>query len=92
MKITVEYSAQLKRIAGTGSQVVEVDSDGSIRTVIEKVAGEHGDDFRGFTLNGTGDLQPTILLCVNDEQVSWASPPPLNDGDVVSLLSPIAGG
>jgi molybdopterin converting factor small subunit len=43
-------------------------------------------------LDGNGSLQPTILFFVGDDQVAPDDDLNLKEGDVVTLMAPIAGG
>ena len=47
---------------------------------------------RGLLLGEGGAPQPALLLFVGDEQVAAGDRRPLKDGDVVTILSPMAGG
>ena len=44
------------------------------------------------SLNSTALRRTALLLAVNDEQVFWETPLELRDGDVVRIMTPIAGG
>ena len=92
MQITVEYSAQLKRAAGTGREIVELDSSASLDDLIRCVADRHGESFRQMLVDGAGGLHPSILAFVNDEQCRDAAARELQSGDTVAFLPPISGG
>ena len=92
MKITVEYAAQVKRAAGTGSETVELDDDCSVQDLVGHVAQLHGESLRRLILDADGRLHPSILLFVGDDQVRADSPVRLRESDVVTFLSPISGG
>ena len=92
MKVTIEYAAQVKRIAGVGSETVEIDSQSTVQAAIRQAAEIHGSEFRNIVLDSEGQLHPSILLFVGDEQVRWDQEFELQDGNVVTLLSPISGG
>jgi molybdopterin converting factor small subunit len=89
MRITVRYLAQLKQAAGIATEVVTSDErtpHGLLLSLIER----HGDALRRLLLDADGEPTATILVFVNDRQVEPGME--LHDGDVVTLLSPIAGG
>lgn len=92
MKLTVEYSAQLKQIVGCASEIVEAAHPCTVQNLVRQLAEKHGDSFRSFVLNENKILQPTLLLALNDEQVDWLVETPLNENDRIGLYSPIAGG
>jgi molybdopterin converting factor small subunit len=91
VKVVVRYMAQARQAAGAASEQVEVDRAGSIRDLLILLADRHGDRFRDLLLNAAGGVRPPLLLFVGDEQVG-ADWPALRDGDVVTVLTPMAGG
>ena len=92
MNITVEYSAQIKRAAGTARETVEVAEDATIRDVLIAVCEGREEAFRRLVLTAESDPQPTLLIFAGDEQVRGVAAQPLADGTIVTLLSPISGG
>jgi molybdopterin converting factor small subunit len=92
MKITIHYMAQLRQAAGTGSEQIEIDRACSVRELACRLADRHGDHLRRLLLDAGGQLQPTNLFFVGDMQVQPSDAVALKDGDVVTVLSPIAGG
>jgi molybdopterin converting factor small subunit len=51
----------------------------------------HGDAFRRIVLTEQDKIQPALLLFVGDEQLGGDTPH-LKDGDVITILAPMAGG
>ncbi len=92
MTVTLTYGAQIKQAAGTDSQTVDVDSNCSLQDLLRTVASERTEEFQQMLFGKQGDLHPSILLFVGDEQVRWNSVVELKENDVVSILSPISGG
>jgi molybdopterin converting factor small subunit len=92
MKIRACYMAQLRQAAGRAVEEVEVDAGCSVRDFVVHLAQARGQPLRNLLLGAGGEVQPTILIFVGDEQVPPGQVVPLRDGDVVTLLSPIAGG
>ena len=90
MKITVCYMAQLKQAAGFGSEQLELERACSVEDVARRLADRHGDGLRKLLLNAQGVLQPTNLFFIGDSQVRPGDQ--VNHGDVLTFLSPIAGG
>jgi molybdopterin converting factor small subunit len=91
MTITVRYKTQVKRAAGIAGEVVDVDG-GSLQQLLQHLAARHGDAFRQLLVRDDGALQESILVFVGERQVVASSAIPLRDGDVVTLLAPMAGG
>jgi molybdopterin converting factor small subunit len=92
MQVTIEFTAQLKRAAGTAAETVDVETGCSVQELVAEVAGRHGNPLSGLLFATDGTLHPSILLFVSDEQVRWETPRTLCDNNVVTLLSPISGG
>jgi len=92
IRISVRYMAQLKQGAGVTCEEIALSAPCSMRDLLLALADRHGTSLRSLLLTADGSLQPTILVFVNDEQVSANDGPALKDGDIVTLLSPIAGG
>ena len=91
MKVAVHYQAQLRTAAGRASTSVELPAGATLTDLIGKLVQEHDDGFRRILLDDAGRLRSSILLFVGDEQCRGQARP-LRDGDVVTLLAPMAGG
>lgn len=92
MKVNVEYTAQLKRIIGDGGEIFEVDEGTTLSRIISIMAEKYGDKLQDVLLDKEGNLQPSVLVSVNDAQADPLVNEPLRDGDRVSFMSPMAGG
>jgi molybdopterin converting factor small subunit len=84
--------AQLKQAAGISSEQIEIDRACSVRELACRLAERHGEHLRRLLLDTGGQLQPTNLFFLGDVQVQPSDAVTLKDGDVVTVLSPIAGG
>ncbi len=91
MKVVVRYMAQLRRAAGAAAEQVEVREPCSASDLLKGLAERHGRPFRDLVLDATGAVQAAVLLFVGDDQVR-SETAPLRDGDVVTVLTPMAGG
>ena len=92
MKLSVSYLAQLKMAAGTAGDEVDLAAPQPAGSVLAALAQRRGDSFRQLLLTQGGELQPALLLFLGDEQISSADVVPRRDGDVLTVLSPMAGG
>jgi molybdopterin converting factor small subunit len=92
MRVAVNYLAQVKQAAGCASEAVELDGGSSLRELVRRLAERHGEPLRGLLLGPTGSPHDSLLLFVGDEQVRWEAARALRDGDVVTVLAPMAGG
>lgn len=92
MQVTVQYEAQARRAAGTGSECIDVPDNSAVSDCIRQVAVAHGDPLKSVLVADDDSVQPTLLIFRNDSQVSRDDPTPLADGDSLTLLPPISGG
>lgn len=92
MRVSVRYMAQLRTAAGVAGETVEVDGPCTASDLVARVAARHGDALRRLLLGADGRPSPTILVFVGETQAGPEEDTPLKDGEVVTLLSPVAGG
>lgn len=92
MQLTIRYETLLKRAAGVAVQTFEIAGPCDVREVVRQLANEAGDAVRPMLLDASGQLQPSLLLFVNDEQVVGDTHQTITEGDEVTLMTPISGG
>ena len=91
MQVTVEYTAQIKRAAGTSSEQYTLNDETLPKSLLSVIVARH-EDLTRFLITESGDAQPTLLLFINEKQTRWDSDTTLTDGAKVTLMSPISGG
>ena len=92
MKITIEYSAQIRRTLGVSEETINLVDSQSLHDLISHLAEKHGQLFKDLILDVEGNLSRMILASVNSVQVQESTSVYLRDGDRVNLMSPISGG
>lgn len=92
MMVAVKYMAQLRRAAGTAHEEIELPSSCSLQDFFLLLVKRHGEPLRKLLLAEGGSAHPSVLVFVGDLQVTTAGLHALGDGDVITLLSPMAGG
>jgi molybdopterin converting factor small subunit len=92
VRIAVHYMAQVKRAAGRAVEQVELERSCTVQELVVRLAERGTEPLRRLLLDEQGALQPALLLFVGDEQVSAGQTMSLREGDVVTVLSPMAGG
>ena len=91
MDITAIFTAQLKAALKSGQQSLSLDEGATVKTAIQTLAAAHPDEFAQYVLQDD-QLLPSMILCVNDRQVSFDHADALHHGDTLTLLSAISGG
>ena len=92
VKIAVHYRAQVRQAANAACEQVEVEEPCSVLELLARLADRHGEPLRKLLLDPDGRPQPTVLIFVGDQQVGPGERAELREGDVVTVLSPMAGG
>ena len=77
--ITVRYFAIFREHAGLDEETVSLDVE-TAGDVFERLKGPHG----------SSEPLGHCKVAINDEMADWDTP--INDGDVVLLFPPVAGG
>ena len=91
MRVTVEYTAQLRQVAGTTREQLDLDAGCTLADLVRRVAAARA-PLAPLLLDSAGDPRRSILLFVGDDQARCDTPVELRDGDSVTLLSPVSGG
>jgi len=91
MKIAVRYMAQLKMAAGLSAEVIELPAPTPVSQVLAVIVERHA-NLRPLLLTAQGHVQPTLLLFLGDEQITAEQEVPRRDGEVLTILTPMAGG
>ena len=92
MNITIEYHGQLRHLANRDTETCTVQPGTSIPDIVTTMAHNHDDAFRAILLDEDGNLLHSTLMFIGDETLDRANWPTLKDGDIITLLPPIAGG
>jgi len=93
MQITIQYESQARRAAGIRSETIEVaDASCSVTDCIRRIADGHGEALKSILMNTNGEVQPTLLVFLNDRQIVRGDETTLSDGDTLTLMTPISGG
>lgn len=92
MKIEVFYTTQLKHALGCSSNEVDVPSPLTVGQLLEHLSQLHGELFNKLVFASQGELSSSILVCVGNKCLGRDLSTTLNEGDEVTLLSPVSGG
>jgi hypothetical protein len=91
MKLVIRYLAQVKRAAGRAGDEMEVARPCPAGDVVARLAGTEP-ALRPLLLDAGGRPQRALLLFLGDEQITSDQVVPRDDGDVLTILTPMAGG
>lgn len=92
MKITFEYLGQLRHLAQCDSESREVEVGTTLPDLIESIAISYDEMFKAILLDNAGSILPSTLILMGDAPLNSDDWPNLKDGDIITLLPPIAGG
>ena len=92
MKVTVRYLAQAREAAGRGAEEVELDGAATVRDLVVRLARQHGSAFARMALDGAGGPHASLLIIIGDEQVRPGETRTLQEGETVTIMTPISGG
>ena len=92
MQITLQYEAQARRAAGIASETIEVSDFWCVSDCIRKVADAHGEQLKPILVKPNGEIQPTLLVFLNDAHIVRNEENALSDGDILTLMTPLSGG
>ena len=85
MKITIEYSAQIRRTLGVSEETIDLMDSQSLHDLILHLAEKHGQLFKDLILDVEGNLSRMILASVNSVQVQESTSVDLKDGKKVDV-------
>ncbi len=92
MKIHVHYTTQLKAELGIEAEEIEIAGPCQFADLLQRLIDRHPVEFQRLVVDESGKLLPSILLCIDDQQVSPRLETTLDDGASVTFLSAISGG
>ena len=92
MKVTINYTGQLKAVIGVGLEDLEVDTACPLSRLIQEIASQHGDTVKQILLDTDGAVHQALMRVVNDVQSRPGEEVTLQDGDTITLIPPISGG
>jgi len=92
MTVRLHYANRFASAVGSNREELEIDGPVRIVELLQRLAHRHGDAFRQVAFANDGELQPALMICVNDEHLLDPSDYFLRDGDEVMILSAISGG
>lgn len=91
MQVTLSATGPLKRMVSDGL-VLDLRDGARLRDALSEACGRLGEEAATRVFNGAGDLQPGIVVVVNDELIRRGGDRELSDGDDLTILMPVAGG
>jgi len=92
MQITVKYKSQVKKETGIASETLDIAENNALQGVLSSLADKYGNNFRKLLFDDNGNFKNAILLAVNNMQVHYSENQLLNQNDILTIMSPIAGG
>ena len=91
MNVHLTWFGQLRDVAGVAEETVEVDAGTTVASVLSSVATARGDGLRRLLMSGES-VASTILVSLDDVQVTDASATEVTDGAHLAVMAPMSGG
>lgn len=94
IKIEARYYAYLREITGKSSEVIMNDERPTINDILKIIVDKYGEKMKRYVLDERGEIRSNITIAINAQKVSKDEIKHyfLNDGDVLVIIPPIAGG
>ena len=93
MQVAVEYAAQSKRVAGVAQDVIQLDAPCPVAEIARLAAANHDAGRADMLFDENGHPRPSILVFKGEDQVRWDDTTiRVEDGETITLLSPVSGG
>jgi MoaD family protein len=90
MNIAFRYYAQVRHAAGMETEHIDASCAMTVAAAIAHVASRHAKEFGDLVCDANGSVRPGIIVLVNGVPADPGHT--LDDGDEITLLSPVAGG
>jgi len=92
MIVTIQCFAQLARAAGGADHELNLDDGATAQDALRRFADESSEETRTLLFTEAGELQPTILLFLDEEPVLFSEPAAMRERSILFIATPIAGG
>lgn len=91
VRVRVLLHANFREIVGKREIIEEIDSNSTLRDILDKLAQRYGRDFKQIVNPGTGAISLEFLVSINGRIMRDANVK-LNNDDVLILSIPVGGG
>ena len=92
VEVDILYTAHLKTAAGSACETIQLPESSTLNDCFRLLCDRADESLRNQLLDDQGRLRSSILLCVDDEQLSLSDDRPLTEGAEITLLAAISGG
>jgi MoaD family protein len=92
MRVQLNYFAQIRQAAAADNLSLDLADNATVLQALRLAVDRHGDAFRKLIFDDSGRLRPSIILLINGVPSAGGVESVLNNGDNVSIFSPVAGG
>jgi len=91
VRVRVLLHANFREIVGKREIIEEINSNSTLRDILDKLAQRYGRDFKQIVDPGTGAISSEFLVSINGRIMRDANVK-LNNDDVLILSIPVGGG
>ncbi len=94
MEITVHYFTVLRNVTKKRLEKIKVNDGSTLESLLTALIKKYGENFERYMSSGKREKRVQVIFLLNGQDVAQFKGlgTQLHDGDVVSLMPPIAGG
>ncbi|MEM1524537.1 MAG: ubiquitin-like small modifier protein 1 [Nitrososphaerales archaeon] len=95
MRVLIKAFATLREILGSTGQIqLELKDNINVNTLLNILAEKYGEQFTRYIFNEKGELNPFVKIFINGRNIEFLKglETELKNGDVITLIPPVAGG
>ena len=94
MQVTIEYFLTFREQTGRKSEIIEVEEDSTVGSLLNQVAYKYGEEFRDALLDRGGNLREYVRILIDGRDVQGLDglSTKLHSNCTVSIFPPAGGG
>ena len=91
-EIKVEYNATIAVAIGVDKEAFDSDQVSTLDSLLLAIGARHGDRLQNVLFDADGQMLPSIVVAVNDQQVAPEAGVTVGSGDSLLFISAVGGG
>ena len=94
MKVIVRYFTVLREVTGKREEEIDAKKGSTIKDILNFLNGKYGKEFEKYVLSGMKHKGLKLLFLMNGQNIEQLEglKTKLHDGNVLTIMPPVAGG